>query len=165
VGQLAIEHRWKVFAGSLLFLLLGGYLGYQLKTQFFPDDAQYLSFLDIWLPNDAPLFVTNQTAMRVEQAVRATTEKYGREHPGKDGQPRHMLKSLTTFVGGGAPRFWFSVTPQLQQPNYSQMLPARDSRGDRFGNHYASRKSAVWAWQHSSRSCWYRCCTPSSCSI
>ena len=101
---------------------MGGYLGHQLKTQFFPDDVQYLSFLDIWLPNDAPLFVTNQTATRVEEAVRATTEKYGREHPGKDGQPRRVLKSLTTFVGGGGPRFWFSVTPQLQQPNYSQVV-------------------------------------------
>ena len=122
VGQLAIQHRWRVFAGSVLFLVLGGYLGHQLKTQFFPDDVQYLSFLDIWLPNDAPLFVTNHTAMRVEEAVRATTEKYGREHPGKDGQPRHVLQSLTTFVGGGGPRFWFSVTPQLQQPNYSQII-------------------------------------------
>ena len=122
VGQLAIEHRWKVFAGSLVFLVLGGYLGHQLKTQFFPDDVQYLSFLDIWLPNEAPLFVTNQAATRVEEAVRATTEKYGREHPGKDGQPRRVLKSLTTFVGGGGPRFWFSVTPQLQQPNYSQVV-------------------------------------------
>ena len=116
VGQPAIEHRWKVFAGSLVFLVLGGYLGHQLKTQFFPDDVQYLSFLDIWLPTDAPLFVTNQTATRVQEAVRATTEKYGREHPGKDGQPRRVLKSLTTFVGGGGPRFWFSVTPQLSNP-------------------------------------------------
>jgi multidrug efflux pump subunit AcrB len=122
VGKLAIDHRWIVLAGSFLFLALGGYLGHQLKTQFFPDDVQYLSFLDIWLPNDAPLFMTNQAATRVEEAVRATTEKYGREHPGKNGQPRQVLKSLTTFVGGGGPRFWFSVTPQLQQPNYSQMI-------------------------------------------
>ena len=33
-----------------------------------------------------------------------------------------MLKSLTTFEGGGGPRFWFSVTPQLQQLNYSQVI-------------------------------------------
>ena len=122
VGQIAIEHRWKAFAVSLLFLGLGGFFGHRLKTQFFPDDVQYLSFLDIWLPNDVPLFVTNQAAMQVEEVVRATAEKYSQERPGKDGKPRPILKSLTTFEGGGGPRFWFSVTPQLQQLNYSQII-------------------------------------------
>jgi multidrug efflux pump subunit AcrB len=32
------------------------------------------------------------------------------------------LKSVTTFVGGGGPRFWFSVSPEQQQRNYSQIL-------------------------------------------
>ena len=122
IGKFAIEHRWLVFSSSLLFLAFGGLVGKQLKTQFFPDDVQYLSFLDVWLPNDVPLFVTNQTAMQVESVIRATAEKYGQEHPGKDGQPRSILKSITTFEGGGGPRFWFSVTPQLQQLNYSQVI-------------------------------------------
>jgi multidrug efflux pump subunit AcrB len=97
-GKFAIEHRWLVFAGSLLFLVAGGYFGHQLKTQFFPDDVQYLSFADIWLPNDAPLFVTNQTAMQVEDVIRATAEKYRREHPGKDGQPRPGFRNLALVM-------------------------------------------------------------------
>lgn len=121
-GKFAIEHRWLAFAASLVFLVAGGFFGHQLKTQFFPDDVQYLSFADIWLPNDVPLFVTNQIAMQVENVIRATAEKYGQEHPGKDGKPRPILKSITTFEGGGGPRFWFSVTPQLQQLNYSQVI-------------------------------------------
>ncbi len=32
------------------------------------------------------------------------------------------MKYVTTFVGGGAPRFWFSVSPQLQQLNYAQII-------------------------------------------
>ena len=32
------------------------------------------------------------------------------------------MKSLTTFVGGGGPRFWFSVEPEQQQLNYAQIL-------------------------------------------
>ena len=32
------------------------------------------------------------------------------------------MKSLTTFVGGGGPRFWFSVEPERQQLNYAQIL-------------------------------------------
>jgi multidrug efflux pump len=122
VGKFAIEHRWLVFAGSLAFLGLGGLVGRQLKTQFFPDDVQYLSFMDVWLPNDVPLFVTDRTAKQVENVIRATAEKYGQEHPGKDGKPQPVLKSITTFEGGGGPRFWFSVTPQLQQLNYAQVI-------------------------------------------
>jgi multidrug efflux pump subunit AcrB len=122
VGTAAINHRWLVFAGSLVFLVVGGLFAHQLKTQFFPDDVQYLSFLDVWLPNDVPLFATNKSVLQVEQVVKAATEKYGKDHPNKDGSPRKILHSLTTFEGGGGPRFWFSVTPQLQQLNYAQVI-------------------------------------------
>src|SRR5580698_7948173 len=101
VGKFAIDHRWKSFAVSLIFLAIGFYFGHQLKTQFFPDDVQYLSFLDVWLPNDVPLFATNKTALQVEQVVKAATEKYGKDYPNKDGSPRKVLHSLTTFEGGG----------------------------------------------------------------
>ncbi len=33
-----------------------------------------------------------------------------------------MLRYVTTFVGGGGPRFWFSASPQAQQLNYAQVL-------------------------------------------
>jgi multidrug efflux pump subunit AcrB len=121
-GTFAIVHRWSVFAGSLLFLALGGFVGHRLKTQFFPEDVQYLCVLDVWLPNDVPLFATNQSATQVEKTVREAAQQYGKEHPDQDGKPRSILKSLTTFEGGGGPRFWFSVTPQLQQLNYAQVI-------------------------------------------
>jgi hypothetical protein len=54
--------------------------------------------------------------------VREVAEEYGKEHAEKDGKPREVLKSLTTFVGGGGPRFWFSVSPELQQLNYAQVI-------------------------------------------
>jgi multidrug efflux pump subunit AcrB len=118
----AIDHRWRVLVGSLLFLVLGGVVGQQLKTQFFPKDLSYLSYLDVWLPPNAPLTATNATACRVEQVIRQVAEEYGREHRQKDGKPKDILQSVTTFAGGGGPRFWFSVSPELQQLNYSQVL-------------------------------------------
>jgi multidrug efflux pump subunit AcrB len=129
-GQFALQHRWRVIAGSLVFLALGGLLGNHLKTQFFPEDVQYLSALDVWLPNDTPLFATNQAARRVEDVIRNTADQYAREHPGKDGRPRRILKSLTTFVGGGGPRFWLSVTPQIQQLNYAQIIVELADKND-----------------------------------
>src|SRR5436190_24365816 len=86
----------------------------RLKTDFFPKDLSYLSYLDVWLPEDAPLSATNDAARQAERVVREVTEEYGKEHSEED-KPRKILKSLTTFVGGGGPRFWFSVSPELQQ--------------------------------------------------
>jgi len=122
IAKGAIEHRWKVFVGSLAFLALGMFFMSRLKTSFMPEDVQYWSYVDVWLPNDANLDATNQTAQQVEEIVREEAEKFGRERAGKDGRPEQVLKYVTTFVGGGAPRFWFSVSPQLQQLNYAQVI-------------------------------------------
>ncbi len=122
VATWAVENRWKVFALSLVFLLVGGLLGKRLKTAFFPDDVQYWSYLDIWLPNDATLTATNAATRQAEEIIRQTAEQYGRDHPGKGGKPRQILQSLTSFVGGGGPRFWISASPELPQLNYAQVI-------------------------------------------
>ncbi len=116
----AIQHRWAVFAFSLCFLVLGFFMAAHLKSQFFPEDVQYWSYIDVWLPNGAPLAVTNETAKHAEQIVKRVAEEYEKEHP-KPGAPR-LLKAVTSFVGGGGPRFWFSVSPEQQQPNYAQIV-------------------------------------------
>lgn len=121
LGTWAINHRWKVMAGSLVFLLLGGVLMTRLKTQFFPKDLSYLSYVDVWLPEDAPLSATNEAAARAEAVIREVMAEYGRQEM-EDGKPREVLKSLTSFVGGGGPRFWFSLSPELQQLNYAQII-------------------------------------------
>jgi multidrug efflux pump subunit AcrB len=73
--------------------------------------------VDVWLPPDAPLGATDVVAQRAETVIRQESERFGNEHHQKD-----VLKSLTTFVGGGGPRFWFSVDPERQQLNYAQIL-------------------------------------------
>jgi len=121
-AKFSIEHRWKFFIGSLAFLAIGVFIFAQLRLAFFPEDVQYWSYIDVWLPNDANLTATNQTSLKVEQIIRQQAVKYGKEHPDKDGKPAHILRYVTTFVGGGGPRFWFSASPQLQQLNYAQVL-------------------------------------------
>ena len=119
VGK-AIKHRWAVLGGSLVFLIIGGLFGSQLKTQFFPEDVQYWFYLDIWLPNDAPLSVTNDATTQAERVVRQVVENFPDAASKEKGG--HLLKSLTTFAGGGGPRFWFSVSPEMPQTNYAQMI-------------------------------------------
>jgi multidrug efflux pump subunit AcrB len=117
VGNAAINHRWKALAAALVFLALGGFFLIQLKQQFFPKDLSYLSYVDVWLPEDAPLAATDEAAQRAEEVIRAVAKEYGAKHEGRD-----VLQSVTTFVGGGGPRFWFSLSPELQQLNYAQII-------------------------------------------
>ncbi|MBP1602672.1 MAG: AcrB/AcrD/AcrF family protein, partial [Acidobacteria bacterium] len=130
VAGLAVEHRWLVISTSLLFLAFGAFLMRQQKQQFFPEDIQYWSYINVRLPNDAPLSAANQAAHRVEDVVRETVSRFGRSRPASEGGPREPLQSLTTFVGGGGPRFWFSVSPELRQLNYAQIIIQVDRKED-----------------------------------
>jgi multidrug efflux pump subunit AcrB len=116
----AIQWRWAVLALSVLFLVGGGMIATKLKSQFFPEDLQYWSYVDVWLPNDAPLSLTNNSSQHVESIVRKVVKEYEQGHTKKDSPA--LLASVTTFVGGGGPRFWFSVAPEQQQQNYAQVL-------------------------------------------
>src|SRR3984893_13431072 len=119
VGR-AIAHRWIVLLASLVFLVIGGFFASHLKQQFFPEDVQYWFYLDIWLPNDVPLTATNDTATRAETVVRQVLQdREARSHENKN---EHDLTSITSFVGGGAPLFWFSISPEAPQTNYAQVI-------------------------------------------
>ena len=116
VGR-AIAHRWSVLLGSLVFLVIGGFVASHLKQQFFPEDVQYWFYLDVWLPNDVPLTATNDAAMKAEAVVREVlSDTAAGSHENKN------LTSITSFVGGGGPRFWFSISPEAPQTNYAQVI-------------------------------------------
>ena len=121
-GRLMIAHRWRFMAASVLFLALGAFAMWNLHTAFFPKDLSYLSYVDVWLPEDAPVAATNATTRQVEAVLRQAATEYGKEHPGPDGKPREVLECLTSFVGGGGPRFWYSLAPEPRQNNYAQII-------------------------------------------
>ncbi|MGZ3443818.1 MAG: efflux RND transporter permease subunit, partial [Polyangia bacterium] len=113
----AIDHRRWVLGGAFVLLVGGAGAARSLKTAFFPQDLSYLSYVDVWLPEDATFAATRDKAREAEETIRQVADEWGRAH-GK----RELLTSVTTFVGGGAPRFWFSVSPELQQLNYAQLV-------------------------------------------
>ncbi len=118
IGGWAIDHRWRVLAGAMVLLVLSFAVGGGLKQQFFPFERQYLSFLDIWLPEDAPVSATARATEQAESVLRQVADEYESHEPG--GKP--VLQSLTSWVGGGSPRYWLSSNPQANQPNYGHVL-------------------------------------------
>jgi multidrug efflux pump subunit AcrB len=123
----AIQHRWKVLAASCVFLAIGVVFALNLKTQFFPDDVQYWSYVDLYLPNGTSIAQTRDAAQHAENIVNQVLAGYEKTHSkfkpdAKQGEGPHLFQSLTTFAGSGGPRFWFSVTPEPQQTNYAQLI-------------------------------------------
>jgi multidrug efflux pump subunit AcrB len=125
----AIRRRWWVLVASLALLVSAFLYAGRLKNAFFPHDLSYLSYVDVWLPEDAPISATNETVQRVDRVIRTTLDQYEKDHA-KVLEGRSVLKSLTTFVGGGGPRFWFSVVPEQQQLNYAQVIVEVNDRHD-----------------------------------
>jgi multidrug efflux pump subunit AcrB len=113
----AIDHRWKVLAASSLALVAGGFFASRLHSQFFPRDNFYIAYVDIRLPEDAPLAQTARVARQADQIIRDVTAAYDEAHAGESS-----LASITSFIGAGGPRFWFSVRPEPPAPNYAQLL-------------------------------------------
>jgi multidrug efflux pump subunit AcrB len=121
IAAMGVDRRKRVFGLSLLVIVLGFGWGSTLSTAFFPKDVQYLSYIDVLLPSDAPVGATNRAAVEVEKIVREIAAKYG-EGQGSGSDRTKVLKSITSFVGSGGPRFWSTVTPDLPQNNYAELL-------------------------------------------
>src|SRR5262245_18216854 len=99
----ALSRRWKVLAAFSIVLAAGGFFATHLQRQFFPRDDFYLSYVDIRLPEDAPLSETQRPSREAEDVILAAVEQYDRMHASR-GHSRSVLASITSFVGAGGPR-------------------------------------------------------------
>jgi multidrug efflux pump len=113
----AIDHRWKVLATSSLGLAAGAFFVTHLHRQFFPRDDFYIAYVDVRLPEDAPIAQTAWVARQADLVIREVTNEHDRT-----GGAGPSLASITSFIGAGGPRFWFSVRPEPPAPNYAQLL-------------------------------------------
>src|SRR5262249_53131872 len=76
----AIDHRWQFLAASPLVLAAGGFFASHLHRQFFPRDDFYIAYVDIRLPEDAPLAQTARVTRLADQVIRETITAYDKAH-------------------------------------------------------------------------------------
>src|SRR5207248_11728264 len=79
----------------------------------FTSDLSHLPYVNIFLPEDAPFTLADRTAAKVERVIEEVS-----------AQQHRSLESLDTFIGGGAPRFWYSLSPESRHANYAQVVLA-----------------------------------------
>jgi multidrug efflux pump subunit AcrB len=118
VGRWAIRHRWAVLACAGLVLAGGGAIGASLKKQFMPKDLSQLAFVDVFLPEDSAFTATSEAVAQVERIVQEVS-----------AERKMLVDAMSSFVGGGAPRFWYSLSPEPPHTNYAQVVMVfRDKR-------------------------------------
>lgn len=102
----ALRFRW-VTVGAVVLALAGAIYAFnQLEDSFFPDSTSEYFMVHLWLPEGTDIRVTSEKAK--------TLEKYIKEQDG--------VTQVTSFVGGGAPRFMLVYTPEKSYGSYAYFL-------------------------------------------
>ena len=102
----AVDHKFMV-AGTVLiaFLLAGVGMGF-VKSQFFPSSDRPEVLVDVQMPEGTSIEATAAAAAKVEAWVREQPE----------------AKIVTSYIGQGAPRFFFSYNPELPDPSFAKLV-------------------------------------------
>ncbi|MBS3822383.1 MAG: efflux RND transporter permease subunit [Wenzhouxiangellaceae bacterium] len=94
---------------GLLLLAMAGMAG-PVAKQFFPGSDRPEVLVSIFLPQGSSIRLTDRAARKVESAIE-----------GMDG-----VRSLSTFVGAGAPRFFISANPEQPDPAFAKIVAVTD---------------------------------------
>jgi multidrug efflux pump subunit AcrB len=115
VVQWSVNHKY-IIAGAVLavFLLAGFGMGF-VKKQFFPSSDRPELLVEVQELEGTSIEKTSNTA--------TTLEKWLKQQP--------EAKIVTTYVGQGAPRFFFSYNPELPDPSFAKIVVLTPSEEDR----------------------------------
>lgn len=114
-------HRCVHYRKTVVLITLGLFLisvvgmAKLVEKQFFPSSDRPELMVDIYLPEGASQQVTNQLAHRIEDFVHQQPE----------------VKTLTSYVGQGAPRFFMALNPELPSANYAKLIIVTDNATER----------------------------------
>jgi multidrug efflux pump subunit AcrB len=102
----AVNHKFFV-AGAVIgaFLLAGAGMGL-VKQQFFPASDRPEVLVEVQMPEGTSIEATTKAATKVENWLRQQPE----------------AKIVTTYIGRGAPRFFFSYNPELPDPSFAKLI-------------------------------------------
>jgi multidrug efflux pump len=101
-----VTHRWKTIAITIALFGLGIVGMGKVQQQFFPDSSRPEILVDLWSQEGTPFVASEEVARRVETRL------------GK----LEGVRSVTTWVGSGVPRFYLPMEQVFPQTNVSQLI-------------------------------------------
>ncbi|PNG26774.1 efflux RND transporter permease subunit [Methylocella silvestris] len=111
----SVRRKFRV-AGAVAALFVASIVGMgSVRKQFFPQSDRPEVFAEIQMPEGSSIEATAAAAGRVEDWLRRQPE----------------AKVVTSYVGGGAPRFWLAYNPELPDPSFAKIITLTASEADR----------------------------------
>ncbi|MFN3571437.1 MAG: efflux RND transporter permease subunit, partial [Polaromonas sp.] len=101
-----VEYRWITIGATVLFFALGIFGMGKVQQQFFPDSSRPEIMVDIWFPEGTSFAANELTAKRVEERL----------------LKEEGVRSVSTWVGSGVPRFYLPLDQVFPQSNVSQFI-------------------------------------------
>ncbi|HEX7867677.1 MAG TPA: efflux RND transporter permease subunit [Variovorax sp.] len=101
-----VQHRWMTIGTTVLIFALGIFGMGKVQQQFFPDSSRPEILVDIWFPEGTSFAANEEVAKRVEQRV----------------MKEAGVKTVSTWIGSGVPRFYLPLDQVFPQTNVSQLI-------------------------------------------
>ncbi len=101
-----VQHRWLTIGATVLIFALGIVGMGKVQQQFFPDSSRPEILVDIWFPEGTSFQANEEVAKRVEQRL---LKEAG-------------VKTVSTWIGSGVPRFYLPLDQVFPQSNVSQLI-------------------------------------------
>ncbi|MBS0339645.1 MAG: efflux RND transporter permease subunit [Proteobacteria bacterium] len=101
-----VKHRWLTIAATILIFALGIVGMGKVQQQFFPDSSRNEILVDIWFPEGTSFAANEEVTHRVEQRL----------------MKEEGVKTVSTWVGSGVPRFYLPLDQVFPQTNVSQLI-------------------------------------------
>jgi multidrug efflux pump subunit AcrB len=102
----AVEHKFVVVA-IVVGLFIASVMGMGLlQKQFFPNSDRTEILIDVTLPQGTSIEVTEGAVKKLEDWLKKQPD----------------AKIVTSYAGGGAPRFYLAYNPELPNPNFAKLI-------------------------------------------
>lgn len=115
-----VKHRKTVVFSTVGILALSIVaMATLVQKQFFPSSDRTEVIVSVYMPQGTSIAQTDQVAKRIEAFISAQAAEH--DH----------LTSLASYIGGGAPRFFISATPEPQDPAFAKIVAVMKNQAAR----------------------------------
>lgn len=113
---LCVNYRKTVVATTFILLILSGLgMAKLVEKQFFPNSDRPEVLVNIYLPQGSAITTTDAVTKRIEAILNNMPE----------------VKTLSAYVGAGAPRFFLSLNPEQPNPAFAKIIAIGHTPEDR----------------------------------
>lgn len=111
-----VHHRKTVLIATfVLFVISVIGMAKLVEKQFFPSSDRPELLVDIYLPEGTSIQITDALTKRIETLIAEQPE----------------VRSLSSYVGQGAPRFFLALNPELPNPAFGKIVAITGDRDER----------------------------------